>query len=104
MHPRPASNRRLLAAGPSAERTFPADSGMLNVQTMFGAKGDGTTDDTAAIQAAYQPSSKSRPPRASLFPAGTYLVSSPLLWKDTTRAWELRANLPGKTRARRRSS
>ena len=79
-----------------AERTFPADSGMLNVQTMFGAKGDGTTDDTAAIQAAISAViRKQATSRIIYFPAGTYLVSSPLLWKDTTRAWNSELTFQG---------
>jgi hypothetical protein len=34
------------------ERTFPSDSGMINVKAVYHAAGDGVTDDTAAIQAA----------------------------------------------------
>ena len=46
---------------------------MLNVRD-FGAKGDGTTDDTAAIQAALDAAS-TRGISAVLFPTGTYKVS-----------------------------
>jgi polygalacturonase len=31
---------------------FPADAGVINVKTEFGAKGDGLSDDTAAIHRA----------------------------------------------------
>lgn len=50
----------------------PADSGALNVRA-FGARGDGRTDDTDAIQAAYQ--------RTGLiyFPNGTYLITRPIV-------------------------
>lgn len=50
--------------------------GMLNVRD-FGAKGDGSTDDTAAIQAAID-HVQTNGIRALYFPAGTYLISSPL--------------------------
>ena len=48
----------------------------LNVRD-FGAKGDGQSDDTAAIQAAFD--AQGRPPGASVdFPAGTYCISDTL--------------------------
>ncbi len=55
---------------------FPADAGVVNVKT-FGAKGDGKTDDTAAIQNVI----KSLKAHQTLyFPNGTYLVSSTLVY------------------------
>lgn len=55
---------------------FPVESRVVNVRN-FGAKGDGVTDDTAAIQAAI-----ANPSGTSLiyFPNGTYVVSKTLLW------------------------
>ncbi|NJL70312.1 MAG: hypothetical protein HC888_01280 [Candidatus Competibacteraceae bacterium] len=50
---------------------FPADSNVLNVKA-FGAVGDGRTDDTSAIQAAYQNTG------LIYFPNGTYLISKPI--------------------------
>lgn len=85
----------------SAERTFPPDSGMVNVKTQYHARGDGVTDDTAAIQQAI--SSTVHHPQAGAriiyFPAGTYLVSRPLLEKDLTSHWNSLLTLQGENRA-----
>lgn len=60
----------------ATEVVFPVESRVVNVRN-FGAKGDGVTDDTAAIQAAI-----ANPSGTSLiyFPNGTYVVSKTLLW------------------------
>ncbi|MCU0493383.1 MAG: glycoside hydrolase family 55 protein [Chloroflexaceae bacterium] len=79
----------VLTPGPIA---FPADF-MTNVKD-YGAKGDGVTDDTAAIQRALNdgrvdgsgnplytpPDQYNGRPKALFFPAGTYLVSNTLSW------------------------
>lgn len=79
-----------------AERTFPADSGMLNVKTVYGAVGDGLTDDTAAIQAAISANiRKQTTSRIIYFPAGTYLVTQPLVWMDTTHTWQSELTFQG---------
>jgi hypothetical protein len=56
--------------------------------TAFGAKGDGKTDDTGAIQAALafvQRSGQGAAPNKTVFfPAGTYLITSTLLLNDTS--------------------
>jgi glucan 1,3-beta-glucosidase len=57
------------------------------VKTDFGAKGDGVTDDTAAINAAISAQGSCGPgctgstktPVLVYFPPGTYLVSSPII-------------------------
>ncbi len=68
---------------PSVEANivFPADAGVLNVKD-FGAKGDGVTDDTAAIQAALNAFPNGR--RIIYLPNGTYLVSNTLSWSAGT--------------------
>ena len=61
---------------------LPADAGVLNVmEPPYNAKGDGKTDDTAAIQAAIGSvfeDGRYATPRMIYFPEGTYLVSGPL--------------------------
>jgi len=54
--------------------TFPADSKVRNVKSEFGAKGDGTTDDSAAIQKAFD-TCQQKHMEIVYFPNGTYLVS-----------------------------
>lgn len=46
-------------------------NGVIDVKAHFGAKGDGTTDDTVAIQAAISASAG----RSIYFPAGTYIAA-----------------------------
>ncbi len=67
-----------------AELRFPDDAGIINVKRDFGARGDGVTDDTAAIQAAilHSLSEDRYVPEFIYFPKGTYLVSD-TLWNRT---------------------
>ncbi len=63
----------LLAAGAlQADQTvFPLDAGVVNVKIAYGAKGDGLTDDTAAISKAMEENRMT----PIYFPDGTYLLS-----------------------------
>lgn len=82
---RPAAFLLLFAAGtgPCAAAPFPADSGVVNVRD-FGARGDGRHDDTAALLAAIASAGADTGPffwrtRIVYLPAGSYLVSAPLI-------------------------
>jgi hypothetical protein len=68
---------------PAVERLFPADAGFVNVKDPpYNARGDGVTDDTAAIKAALKFAvDRSWVPAQKpfvYFPSGTYLVSETL--------------------------
>jgi len=60
-------------------RDYPSDANVANVKNSFGAKGDGVTDDTQALQNALLAASNGG---SSLIfiPNGTYLVSGQLIW------------------------
>jgi hypothetical protein len=67
---------------------YPAGAGVIDVMN-YGAKGDGVTDDTAAINAAIAASTPAGntgnywgQAQIVYFPAGTYLISSPLVKND----------------------
>jgi Pectate lyase superfamily protein len=60
---------------------FPLDANTLNVKD-FGAKGDGRTDDTAAIQALLNAHPNGQ--RIIYLPNGTYLVSKTITWPAGT--------------------
>ncbi|MDW8196387.1 MAG: glycosyl hydrolase family 28-related protein [Gemmataceae bacterium] len=59
------------ATAPAADPVvFPGNAGYANIQTLYGAKGDGTTDDTAAFRKAVADNV-----RQLYLPHGVYLVS-----------------------------
>lgn len=70
---------------------LPADAGVVNVRDpQYGAKGDGVTDDTAAIRkaiAAGSQHSRYSTPAFVYFPAGTYLISGPLESRGEEFGW-----------------
>ena len=68
------------------KKAFPSNFIVANIKTKYGAKGDGITDDTAAIQKALDDERNENrdyfgKPKAIYFPAGTYLISDTLTWK-----------------------
>ena len=83
---------------------YPADSGVINVKTAYGAKGDGSTDDTRAILRAIQANihtlaSGTFEERILYFPNGTYLVSSQLVWQDAGGNWGHMVSFQGESEA-----
>lgn len=64
-------------------KNFPKDLEWINVKQDFGAKGDGVTDDTAAIKKAIAaPHGDYTRPNILYFPAGTYLISDTLQLRE----------------------
>jgi hypothetical protein len=74
------------------EVVFPNDTSVIDVVRDFGAKGDGKTDDTAALQAAIEASSagtEKRPGHSHIvyIPNGTYRVTNTLVVKSALGPW-----------------
>jgi hypothetical protein len=88
-----------LAAATVAEENvvFPLDAGVINVRN-YGARGDGVTDDTMAIRAAIEQNIASRKAIVYL-PAGVYVVSDTLFWRDTGGTWRAYLTLQGQGRS-----
>src|SRR4051795_15844 len=72
---------------------FPADA-VVDVKAAYGAHGDGSTDDTAALQKAIT----DNPDRTVYLPAGTYLVSRALEARTKGGAWQSGLRLVGEDR------
>lgn len=86
-----------LVAGPlhSGGKFFlPRD--VVNVRTAYGAKGDGRNDDTEALRNAIR--ENIRRDVYVLLPAGRYLVSGSLEWKDKAGQWQNGLTLIGEDR------
>lgn len=81
---------------------YPLDSGVLNVkEAPFGATGNGTTDDTVAIQKAISAGLNRH--KIVYFPNGTYLLSDTLRWNDGTAhhgGWGRFLSLQGQSQSR----
>jgi hypothetical protein len=75
----------------------PPRSGTINIKTAYGAKGDGVTDDTGAIIQAIRDHIAERD-HIIYFPAGVYLVSAPLQWRDAQGNWCAYLSFQGESR------
>jgi hypothetical protein len=96
----PAPPQDDLSPAPSADPTldsprltFPADA-VVDVKAVYHATGDGSTDDTAALQKAIT----DNPGRTLYLPAGTYLVSRALEARDRSGRWQTGLRLVGEQR------
>jgi hypothetical protein len=89
-------NPCIIATSSTQDKLFP-DNLVVNVKTRYGAKGDGVTDDTQAIQKAMRENVGKN--KILYFPQGTYLVSDRLEWKDTNGKWQSQLWLQGQNRA-----
>jgi hypothetical protein len=99
-----ASQAMIIYLAPSAGSNFikyPSDSLVIDVKAQYGAVGNGLHDDTNAIQSAISAVAAGGLPTADTiiyFPAGTYLVSGPLVWgslSGTTWNWASYITLAG---------
>jgi hypothetical protein len=79
------------ASAPARELLFPPDAGVVDVRRDAGARGDGRTDDTAAIREAVkrgiQRTGRYASPAFVYFPAGTYLVTAPIESRVAEGGW-----------------
>ena len=68
---------------------FPEDAAVLDARRDFGARGDGTADDTAALQQALEASSgrDGKPTRFLFVPNGTYRVTDTLVVRSPVGPW-----------------
>src|SRR5262249_54500785 len=89
----PNSQWQLITAGPitlgSTDLTFIRSTGVFEVE-LFGAKGDGSTDDTNAIKAAIAAAKASGRPAVIVFRGGTYKITAQLLFDFSN--WEIQGN------------
>ena len=80
----------------TADKLFPTDSGIINVKTVYGAKGDGVADDTQSLLNAIRANVGNC--KTLYFPRGTYLVSNRLEWKDANDQWKTCLSFQGQNR------
>lgn len=81
-------SRNALPVNTRLHITFPKDSAVLNAKTDCGAKGDGITDDTAALQKALDESCGMNGKTKALFlPNGIYRVTQTLVVKNALGPW-----------------
>jgi polygalacturonase len=75
------AENRCVTANTSEDKFFPENM-VINVKTQYGAKGDGVTDDTQAIQKAIRENVGTN--RVVYLPEGTYIVAIALNGKTRT--------------------
>jgi hypothetical protein len=68
---------------------FPNDESVLDVRRAFGAKGDGETDDTEALQKGIEASCRGNEQQSKVLyiPNGVYRVSQPLVVTSRVGPW-----------------
>ena len=81
---------------PNENIHYPANSGVIDVMKDYGARGDGMTDDTAAIQSAISAAVGTK--IIVYFPNGTYLISNTIAAKYPTGVWRSRLIFQGQNR------
>lgn len=87
-----------IACPDTLAQPLPADSGIINVKD-YGAKGDGITDDTQAIQKAIQVVPRDNSKHVTIyFPKGTYVISNTLKWLDAKGNWWPYLSFEGESR------
>src|SRR4051812_18944313 len=79
----------------AVDKAFPADSGIIDVKKEYGAKGDGVSDDTQAIQNAINENIGKE--KILYLSSGTYLVSDRLEAKDSSGEWHNHLDLQGQS-------
>lgn len=87
---------RSLKNFPNENIHYPDKAGVIDVIKDYGARGDGKTDDTAAIQSAISAAVGTK--RVVYFPNGTYLVSNTISARDRNGVWRSRLILQGQNR------
>ena len=82
-----------------AEVLYPSNAGIQNVKTLYGAKGDGHTDDTNALLTAIRENVGQFGFGHLYFPSGIYIVSQQLPYITTSGWWGAYLTLEGENQS-----